>query len=113
MAEATRSLSRTKPRDYRPALWAMARYYAREEAKDRIRARGQKVQHYMPKDITRMAMDLLMAEPEPFLARARRTLAAEIERKLLRTFAQNSQHLSKLESPANGGLPVNVTHAQN
>jgi hypothetical protein len=82
-------MRRTK--DFRPQLLSMARYYAKEEAKHRIRARGEKVSRYAAKDITRMAMELLMKEPEPFVARARKVLAAEIERQLLRTFAQNSQ----------------------
>jgi hypothetical protein len=44
MVEATRSLSRTKPRDYRPELYALARYYAKEAAKDRIRAQSKEDQ---------------------------------------------------------------------
>jgi hypothetical protein len=58
MVEAKRSLSRTKPRDYRPILYALARYYAREAAKDQIRARGEKISAYLPKDATVMAMQL-------------------------------------------------------
>jgi hypothetical protein len=48
---ATPTISRTKPRDYRPALLALARYYAKEETKDRIRHAGRKISHYLPKEI--------------------------------------------------------------
>jgi hypothetical protein len=72
---ATRSLSRTKPRDYRPQLLALARYYAREEAKARIRAAGRKISHYLPKDIAVMANALLLQEPEPFITKARDLIA--------------------------------------
>jgi len=40
---------------------------------------------------------LLLSEPERFVAKARRTLAAEIERQLLRTFERYSEHMSKSE----------------
>ena len=72
---ASSIISRRKPKDYRPAQWALTRIYAREAAKDAIRARGGKVSHYSPRDIAVMADQLLMAEPEPFVARARETVA--------------------------------------
>jgi len=71
---AAHSLSRTKPKDYRPALLSLARYYAKEEARRRIRARGEKLSHYLPKDITRMSFAILEEEPERFVARARETI---------------------------------------
>jgi hypothetical protein len=49
---AARTLSQQKPKDYRPALLSLARMYAKEEAERRIRAQGQKLSHYFPKDIT-------------------------------------------------------------
>jgi hypothetical protein len=86
-------ISRTKPRDYRPALYSLARYYAKEEAKARIRAAGRKISHYFPKDITVMANQLLLAEPEPFIARARETIAgwiAKEQRQTVHTLSQSA-----------------------
>ena len=40
---ANPSLSRTKPRDYRPALLSLARHYAKQEANDQIRPKGYKL----------------------------------------------------------------------
>jgi hypothetical protein len=60
-----------------------------------------------------MADALLLEEPERFVARARKVLAAEIERKLLRTFERNLRVMSNAESPALQGVLVNETHAQN
>jgi hypothetical protein len=109
MAEAAISLPRypsvvigapKKPKDFRPALVSLARYYARDAVKDQIRAKGHKLSHYAAKEIAQMADALLLSEPERFVARARKVLAAEIERKLLRTFAQNSQHLSNSQDAA-------------
>ena len=79
MVEAKRSLSRTKPRDYRPQLYALAKYYAKERAKHRIRASGKRVTNYWPGDIAVMGMQLLMEEPDRFIGRARDVLAKEIE----------------------------------
>jgi hypothetical protein len=39
-----------KPKDFRPQLLAMARYFAKQEAIAQIRARGEKVSHYAAKD---------------------------------------------------------------
>jgi hypothetical protein len=61
------------PRDYRPAL-QLARHYVKEATKDRIRARGQRVTDFLPREITTMANELLLAEPGPFVARAKETL---------------------------------------
>jgi hypothetical protein len=93
-------LHMAKPKDFRPQLLSMSRYFAKEEAKDQIRAKGHKVTQYAARDISALADQLLLSEPERFVAQARRTLAAEIERKLLRTFAQNSQHLSNPQGAA-------------
>ena len=41
-------IPKIKQRDYRPQLLVLARYYARKEAKDRIRAAGRKISHYVP-----------------------------------------------------------------
>ena len=48
VAMASSIISRRKPKDYRPALWALTRMYAREAAKDAIRARGARVSRYLP-----------------------------------------------------------------
>ena len=93
---AARSLSRTKPKDYRPALLTLAQYYAKEESKRRIRAQGRKVSHYFPKDITRMSMAILEAEPERYVARARETIARWIvqdQRKAGHTLSQSVNSL--------------------
>jgi hypothetical protein len=97
-------LHMAKPKDFRRQLLSMARYFAKEEAKDQIRAKGHKVTQYAAKEISAMADALLLSEPERFVARARKVLAAEIERKLLRTFAQNSQVKCKAESRVPQGL---------
>ena len=73
---ASSIISRRKPKDYRPALWALTRMYAREAAKDAIRAQGHKVTHYYcAREIAVMAEQLLMDEPDPFVARAKETIA--------------------------------------
>ena len=106
MVEASTSLPRypstviappKKPKDFRPALVSLARYYARDAVKDQIPARGHKLSQYAAKEIAQMADALLLSEPERFVAKARRTLAAEIERQLLRTFERYSEHMSKSE----------------
>jgi hypothetical protein len=72
MVEAAGSLPRypsvviaptKKPKDFRPALVSLARYYARGAVKDQIRAKGHKLSHYAAKDIARMADALLLSEP--------------------------------------------------
>jgi hypothetical protein len=95
---ASSSLSRTKPRDYRPALLSLAQRYARQAAIAQIRAKGHKVCDYLPKDITRMGMALLMQEPEPFFAKVREVIA---------------EWIANSRSPVPQSLPVNQTHAQN
>jgi len=106
MAEAAISLPRypstviappKKPKDFPPALVSLARYYARDAVKDQIRASGKKLTHYAAKEIAQMADALFLSEPERFVAKARRTLAAEIERQLLRTFHILSQ---SVDSPS-------------
>ena len=97
---ASSIISRRKPKDYRPALWALARMYAREAAKDAIRARGGKVCHYCAREIAVMAEQLLMAEPGPFVARARETVAkwiAEDQAKERRKLERKSQHTFSAE----------------
>jgi hypothetical protein len=84
---ASRSLSRTKPKDYRPALIALARYYAREEVKARIRRSGKKISDYYFREIAAMADRMLEEEPELVLPKARTTIAAwmiEDQRRLAR-----------------------------
>ena len=85
MVEAKRSLSRTKPRDYRPMLYAMARFYAKKEAIERIRHAGKKVTQYRACEIMGMADELLLAEPQPFVHKAMKVLAAEIQREQAKT----------------------------
>jgi hypothetical protein len=92
---AARTLSQRKPKDYRPARITLAQYYAKEEAKRRIRAQGQKLSHYFPKDITRMSMAILEAEPERYVTRSRETIARWIaadrnSRLAATSFAHNS-----------------------
>ena len=62
----------------------MAKYYAKEAAKDRVRARGHKLSQYLPKDVTRMAIELLMAEPERFITAAREAIVRDLLRKAQR-----------------------------
>jgi hypothetical protein len=76
MVEAKRSLSRTKPRDYTRQLYALARYYAREAAKDRIRHAGKRISDYLPREITAMAEELVEQELQ-FMARAFGTLISQ------------------------------------
>ena len=93
---AARTLSQRKPKDYRPALLTLARMYAKEEAKRRIRAEGRKLSHYFPKDITRMSMAILEAEPERYVAQARETIArwiAQDQRKAGHTLSQSVNSL--------------------
>jgi hypothetical protein len=66
-------------------LYALARYYAREAAKDQIRARGERISAYLPRDVTVMAMQLLMEDPDRFFHRARDIIAKEIEEEQAKT----------------------------
>ena len=100
------------------AIRCLAEYYARIEAKEQIRARGEKISDYRSKDITMMAHSLLAAKPQEFVDRAKasgvvKEIAAEIERKERRRLERKSRHLSNSPGPAAQGLPLNVTHAQN
>jgi hypothetical protein len=81
MVEAKCSLSRAKPRDYRPMLRTLARLYAKQEAIERIRHAGRKITDYRAHEIMGMADDLLLAEPQPFIQKAMRVIAEEIKRK--------------------------------
>jgi hypothetical protein len=53
------------------AIRIIAKYYARQEAKEQICARGEKVSHYLPKEINSMGRLLLVAEPQRFIDRAK------------------------------------------
>jgi hypothetical protein len=113
---ASSIISRRKPKDYRPILLALTRYYAREAAKDAIRARGRKVSQYSAREIAVMADQLLMDEPEPFVARAKEVIAewiAEDQAKERRRLAHKSKVMSKEERPAVQGVQLHETHAQN
>jgi hypothetical protein len=84
------------------AIHAIAKYYARQEAKQQIRAQGQRVTDYAPKDISIMARALLLAKPEHFVERAKasivvRDLAAAIEAKERRKAERKLQHSSNSE----------------
>ena len=92
------------------AIDALMHYYARQEAKDQIRARNQRVTDYDPKDITIMARALLLTKPEVFMERAKassvvRELAAEIEAKERRKAQRKSGHTlaQSVDSSAAGG----------
>src|SRR5262249_4151926 len=73
MAEATQA--------YHPqvihAIRAIAAYYARERVKHQIRARGQRVTDYVPKDISIMANALLEECWEEFVAKAKASSVVE------------------------------------
>ena len=104
---AARSVSRTKPIDHHRAIACEARRLAKQEARRRIRARGEKLSHYLPKDITLMSFAILAEQPEPFVARARETIARWI------AADQKSEHMRNSRRPASGGLSLNETRAQN
>jgi len=67
MVEATQA--------YHPKVFntirCLTEYYAREEAKHQIRARGEKVSNYLPKEIAIMAHLLLVTRPQEFVDRAK------------------------------------------
>ena len=90
---ASSIISRRKPKDYRPALWALTRMYAREAAKDAIRARGGKVSHYSAREIAVMADQLLMAEPGPFVARAKEVIAEWIAADQAKAASRKTVHI--------------------
>jgi hypothetical protein len=78
-------------------------------AKDRIRARGHKLSHYLHREIMVMAMELLMAEPERFIAAAREAIVPELLRKAQ---GRSGRILSQsVTSPGPAG-PENVGIAQ-
>jgi hypothetical protein len=64
-----------KPKDYRPALLSIALYHARLEAKERIKAEGKKIAHYSPVQITALAQELLCADPQLYITKARDMIA--------------------------------------
>ena len=108
MVEAKHSLSRTKPRDYRPMLWSLAQLYAKEEAKDRIRASGKRITDYWPRDLAVMATEILMAEPERFIGRAQDIITKEIEedqRPLRPVARQIAQEISEGNQSSPGSQP--------
>jgi hypothetical protein len=73
MAEATQA--------YHPkvihAIDAIARYYAHQQVKEQIRAPGQRVTDYAPKDISIMANALLEERWEEFIAKAKASSVVE------------------------------------
>ena len=74
------------------AIHALARYYAREEAKRQIRGRGQRVTDYAPKDISIMAQALLLAKPEHFVERAKASaVVKEVVAKIAAQAARKAQ----------------------
>jgi hypothetical protein len=100
---------------------ALMRNAARETVKHNIRAEGRRVTDFLPKDITRMAEAFIDNHRDKLLAGALRAIERSPElRRLLekeqrewaKRIAQNSQHLSKPERPANQAVLVNETHAQ-
>jgi hypothetical protein len=48
------------------AIEALMRCHARQEVKDQLRARNQRVTDYDPRDISIMARELLQSKPEVF-----------------------------------------------
>ena len=96
---------------------ALMRCYARQEVKDQIRARDQRVTDYDPKDISIMARALLHSQPEVFLERAKSSVVVkELEEKLAaqaaRKAERKSKHSSNAQSPANQALPLHRTSEQ-
>jgi hypothetical protein len=88
MVEATRSYH---PKVLR-AIDALARYYAREEAKRQIRARGQRVTDYAPRDISIMAKALFVTKPEHFVERAKASaVVKEVVAKIAAQAARKAQ----------------------
>jgi hypothetical protein len=63
---------------FRRQLWTLALLYAREAAKEQIKAKGEKLTGYAAKDLTRMAVELVAKEPERFIGRARDLIASEL-----------------------------------
>jgi hypothetical protein len=97
---------------------ALMRYYARQEVKEQIRARNERVTDYDPRDISIMAKALLVTKPEHFMERVKASAAVkEVEAKLAAQaackLARKSQHSSNSPSPVMQALPVNETYAQN
>jgi len=85
------------------AIECIARYYAREEVKEQIRHRGEKISHYALREINIMAHRLLVAEPQRFINRAKasavvREITAEIVAKERRKLERKSQVKCKAES---------------
>jgi len=100
------------------AIRCLAKYYAREETKEQIRHRGEKISRYALREINIMAHLLFVAEPQRFINRAKTSgvvteIAAEIEAKERRRLERKSKHLSNSRSPATQALPLNECYAQN
>jgi hypothetical protein len=71
---------------------ALMRCYARQEVKDQIRARNQRVTDYDPREISIMARALLHSKPEVFLERAKASaVVKEVEAKLAAQAARKAQ----------------------
>jgi hypothetical protein len=64
--------------DFRRQLFALALWYAKQEAKDAIQAKGHRLSQYLPKEITQMARELVAAEPQRYIERAREVIAKEL-----------------------------------
>ena len=62
------------------AIHAIAKCYAREEVKHQIRARGQRVTDYVPREINIMANALLEERWEEFIAKAKASSVVEAVR---------------------------------
>jgi hypothetical protein len=74
---------------------AVMRCHARQEVKDQIRARNQRVTDYDPRDISAMARTLLQSKPEVSLERARASVVVkELEAKLAAQAARKAQRKS-------------------
>jgi hypothetical protein len=68
------------------------RYYARQEIKEQIRARNERVTDYDPREIGIMARALLHAKPEVFLERAKASVVVkEVEAKIAAQAARKAQ----------------------
>ena len=85
------------------AIECIARDYAREEAKEQIRHRGEKISHYAAREINIKAHLLLVTDPQRFIDRAKasgvvREITAEIEVKERRKLERKSQVKCKAES---------------
>ena len=93
MAEATQAYH---PKVLR-AIDALMRCYARQEVKDQIRARNQRVTDYDPRDISIMARALLNSKPDHFLERAKASsVVREVEAKIAAQAARKLARKSRV-----------------